>query len=102
MPATESIPYGDGQSADFKLGVFTKPGPIPDTIRIYWGWSTDGKWSAPGAPRFTFARHPSLYKMYVISRVRDPRNPDQAGTTARAFLDLFLPALQKALAPKQG
>jgi len=46
---------------------------VPVTVRVYWSWSGDGQWQAPDRPRFTFARFPMLYKLYVIKALNDEK-----------------------------
>lgn len=56
---------------------FTKPGPPPESLRIYWTWSTGGEWLAPTAQRTAFARAPVLHKLYVIRPVAARAEPGE-------------------------
>src|SRR6185312_15218812 len=39
---------------------------VPSELRIFWAWNAAGHWQAPSNPRWTFARSPALYKLYVV------------------------------------
>jgi hypothetical protein len=65
-------------------------------LRLFWGWSADGAWLAPSAPRLTFAGRPALYKLYVIDEV-PPGGGRAGGDQAVGFLPRLLPALSRAL-----
>lgn len=69
-----------------------------NTLRMFWGWNAGGAWSAPANPRLAFARHPVLYKLYVI---QDAPGPDEApgdGPCADLMRRL-LPEIGRHLAP---
>jgi hypothetical protein len=65
-------------------------------LRIFWSWSADGNWTAPDNPRFTFARRPFLYKLYVI---RETSSGGQSldSEPCLELLQLLLPELQRCL-----
>jgi hypothetical protein len=70
----------------------------PERLRIFYGWSAQGEWSAPENPRLTFFRQPALYKFYVIRKLTqadEALEDDPAGE----FLKVFVPQLQKSLFP---
>lgn len=69
-------------------------------MRIYWAWSAGDGWSVPDSPRLTFARVPTLYKMYLVREARVGEQPG-AGDPSLAFLKVFLPAVQRALFTEQ-
>jgi hypothetical protein len=76
-------------------------------LQTFWTWTATGHWQAPSSTRFTFARHPFLYKLYVTrellpAEVRelagaDSQQTDQQTDPSLEFLDEFLPALNRAL-----
>src|SRR5262249_10109712 len=35
-------------------------------LRLFWTWNAGGKWQAADNPRIAFARHPVLYKLYLV------------------------------------
>jgi len=39
-------------------------------LSVYYGWTTDGRWSAPKQPRFSFATSPHLYKIQLAAYPR--------------------------------
>ena len=75
---------------------FTKGGPTPETLRIYWGWSDGGNWLASDSPRFDYFHSKVLYKLYVIQ----PVFPSSDGATVpdTRLLDSLMPELKKCLA----
>lgn len=80
-------------SADFANPADTDP----SRIRVYWGWSVDGRWQAPDHPRVAFAGSSALYKLYVSERWL-PHDGDNSDTgTGRLFLESALPQLTQAL-----
>jgi hypothetical protein len=84
--------------AEFRTATFSKPvteGGVP--LRILWSWYADGAWRAPESPRLSLARHPVLYKLYVVHATARPRTrPEEDPATA--FLQILLPELNKVLA----
>lgn len=69
---------------------------VPEIVRVFWGWSSDGIWQAPSSPRFTFRGEPYLYKIYITDRDID-RRKESIRPQAEAFLDHALPAIQQVL-----
>lgn len=81
--------------ADEFWGVdFRKNGIASANVRVYWGWSSGGAWSAPEKPKRAFAGSRHLYKIQlsttVLSGVRGvmPSAPDDS---CGRFLEEFLP-----------
>jgi hypothetical protein len=94
-PSREAISVASGAPAEFLVGQMQKAGSHG---RILWGWNATGSWHAPAYPRYTFARYPALFKLYVS---RELSQPDEAleDDPAVDFLRVFLPEVQKALFP---
>lgn len=96
VAAQEKI-KGEQKSIDVWRADFEMPrSVINKRLEISWTWSRDGKtWSAPDNPRITFARYPSLYKMYVVHEksIASTINDD----TSTEFLARLLPELQNSL-----
>lgn len=67
---------------------------LQETVRVFWGWSTDGRWDVPANPRLAFRGQPALYKLYVIDRSADSAHPIPQ---AESFLEEALPVLQRVL-----
>lgn len=63
---------------------------IPERIRTWWGWSTDGRWMAPENARFAFAGEPVLFKLYLIETVQ----PGVDASAIPKFANDFLPRLR--------
>lgn len=80
--------------AEFLAATFGKPKSADSSsMRILWSWNGGSGWETADNPRLRFARHPNLYKLYVVSersaRPGDDPTPD--------FLEVLLPALQAKL-----
>jgi hypothetical protein len=95
-PTRQMVPAGKDQQRELWTANFAKTGPIPDAIRIFWGWSTDGRWEASNYPRLSFARYPVLYKMYLIVPAGDTKQPVEDLPVMR-FTEEMLPVLQHTL-----
>jgi hypothetical protein len=73
------------------------------SLRVYYGWSTGGRWDAPERPRFSFGSLPHLYKLQVA--VTDHPTSEAIDFDAgQDFLECFLPQLapQMVLATRKG
>ena len=82
----EAIPYAN-QEARFWTGHFEKRKAAEvESIRIYWGWTHDGKWQAPNYPRLYFAGRPRLYKLYFIH----PIESGNSATMAAIYRDFMI------------
>jgi hypothetical protein len=97
-------PFSDratGVSSEFWTMNFRKvDGAFPDPLRVTWSWTADGMWQAAASPRFSFARYPVLYKLYVIQQLTRLDDPD-AKDTCDKFLSLLLPELRRRLFPER-
>jgi hypothetical protein len=91
--------YSAGQAGELWVRRFEKQqSAAPERLRVFYAWNATGKWEAAESPRTTFARHPALYKLYVIRpMVRDEEPLEE--DPAVEFLRVLLPALDKALFP---
>src|SRR5262249_25229849 len=86
-----------GTAADFKTARMTRTKAAEQTnLRIFWSWSATGAWKVPDAPRVTFARHPALYKLYLIRELSRPGEPVE-GDACVELMRQLLPELQRAL-----
>jgi Protein of unknown function (DUF3485) len=66
------------------------------SLRIVWSWNGDGKWRAPGNPRFAYAGRPCLYKFYVVRGMASAEEKPEEDPS-REFLKQFLVELDRAL-----
>jgi hypothetical protein len=85
------------QDAELWVGLFKKES---EALRIYWGWSANGEWSAPSNARVTFGRERALYKLYVqrqLASADEPLNEDPS----EDFLRAFLPEVNRCLFSKE-
>ena len=78
---------------------FAKPGGQSEGLRIRWGWSDGGSWVAASNPRMSFARSPTLYKMYLIRPLSAKKDAPDGSPELDLLKDLF-PALQQSLSPR--
>jgi hypothetical protein len=105
FPSAGFEPAGDAQQVDvsetgdkMKALRFQKTAPAPVYLRVLYGWSASGTWSVPDNARWTFARSPVLYKLYVVRDLTQADEPldDDA---AVGFLRELLPSLRTGLFP---
>ncbi|GAB5440043.1 MAG: hypothetical protein Fues2KO_03920 [Fuerstiella sp.] len=82
---------------DLNRATFRQPdASVPEDVRVFWGWSTDGTWSAPENPRFAFRGHSYLYKLYITDR--SLHEPDrEARPQSEAFIREVLPQISAVL-----
>jgi hypothetical protein len=65
-----------GPADEFWVATFKKSTDVlPVIVRVYWSWSATGRWQTPDRPRFTFARYPTLYKLYVVQALPSEDEP---------------------------
>jgi len=82
---------------EFKVATFRKANEAsPLRVRVHWSWSGDGPWRTPDHPRFTFARHRVLYKVYV-SRTLPTDDIEPSGTAIREFMKDLTQATRESL-----
>lgn len=88
----------DLELGEFWLGDFTKTTElVPENLRTFWGWSSDGHWEAADTPRLKYAPSPVLYKLYVTRPLIRTGDEIDDNDLAIQFMHLFLPQLQTAL-----
>jgi hypothetical protein len=89
-------PLGD----EFWLTKMAKPDAlVPENLRILYGWSVGGPWTASDHPRLDFGGAPALYKLYVVREDGAESASASKSDPGEAFLRHFLPELRKALPP---
>jgi hypothetical protein len=91
------VAFRDRDDDQFTLNraSFRIPGsPISDVIRVFWGWSDNGVWTAPANPRLAFRRLPCLYKLYVTDRA--PAQTEDI-PQSESFLEDALPEIRRRL-----
>lgn len=68
-------------------------------LDVYWGWGVNGVWRAADNPRFEFARHRRIYKLYAQRVVADGPTPPATPDSMADFLPRFLDRLTDAVNP---
>jgi hypothetical protein len=94
----ERVHINEGRDiADELWGTSLQPTTLTGNgLRVYYGWSGSGTWSAPGDARFAFAGQPYLYKIQVAGPLPPPTN-EEAPDRCKVFLKEFLPAIRPYL-----
>ena len=97
-PTSVQITDGDSENRQkFNKSTFRqKDAAVPEFVRVFWGWSTDGMWQAPDNPRFEFRGHSWLYKIYATDRWFED-NGSTPRPQAETFLEEALPVIGSAL-----
>jgi hypothetical protein len=92
--APSSFENGAGEfwTASFRKG----DAPLPDPLRVTLSWNATGQWQAPSQPRWSFARYPILFKLYLVQSLNRLDAPD-AKQTEDEFMSLLLPELHSRL-----
>ncbi len=72
------------------------------TLRVYWGYSADGKWASPESIKWTFGGQWGVFKMYVIVPVADSGNMTAEQNRAHAFIRDAAPMLKATLFKADG
>lgn len=67
-------------------------------VRVYWGWSSNGKWVAPDDLRQDFMRTDPIFKIQVEAGVAQDDEPADRGP-AVDFIKVALPELNRVLFP---
>jgi hypothetical protein len=76
-------------SDEFWVATFKKTTDVmPIIVRVYWSWSATGRWQTPDRPRLTFARYPTLYKLYVVQNVLDENEPSETAPVHELIKEL--------------
>lgn len=92
-----------GGKHGFRVARFGRVGGISKSqLDVYWAWSRDGRvWEAPGNARWSLARSPALYKLYVV-REFVPGSRAAATDACEEFLRRALPDVRDCLTGTGG
>ncbi len=93
-----SIPTAEEHDDEFWALSFKTKSIHEDLLRVYYSWTTSGRWTATDNPRFAFVGSPYLYKIQLASEMPAGSNL-RTTDTCREFLKDFLPVLRKHLIP---
>lgn len=97
QPTTVKVQVPGVEEAELATGLFTRDeAEGPNQLRIFWSFGTAHRWSAPSSPRWSFAREPMLYKLYVIRSVIEQPGPIESDPCLR-LLGEMLPLLDQKL-----
>ncbi|MDA1229644.1 MAG: exosortase-associated EpsI family protein [Planctomycetota bacterium] len=91
----EADAAAEGLRSSFNRATFRLPdASTSEVVRVFWGWSSDGIWSAPETPRIAFRGRSYLYKLYVVDRSMQQVDDVRQSET---FLELALAEIRKGL-----
>ena len=94
-PSVVTFADADDTQSSLNCATFRLPGSqMTDVVRVFWGWSDDGKWTAPANPRLAFRGQPYLFKIYVIDRSLSQTDDVRQ---SEAFLEEALPEIRRRL-----
>ena len=65
-------------------------------LRVYYGWSTGGEWSAPVHARYQFGGQPYLYKLQVAGELPSASD-EKASDPCLSFIKALLPVVKQHL-----
>jgi hypothetical protein len=86
-----------GTQAEFWQALFARSEVgAPSYYRILWSWSVRGNWQAADSPRWTFARYPALFKLYVSRTLTKADEPIESDPMV-SFIRVLVPELQKTV-----
>ena len=74
-------------------------------LRLFWAWNGGDGWVAANDARLQYPRYryPVLHKLYVLRELAGDRKPATSkDEPCLAFLELFVPELERALFPKES
>ena len=94
----QTVQLGGGKTATFWTADFQKTTATgTETLRVRWAWTADGNWEAPNSPRWSFARVPVLYKVYVVHPVVEDEDLGKDDPYVN-FISAFIPAINRHFA----
>ncbi len=94
-PRVTTILDSENEQSSFNRATFRLANSsMSDVVRVFWGWGTDGSWTAPANPRIVFRGQPFLFKMYAVDRSLLKTDDLQQ---SEAFLNEALPVIRKGL-----
>jgi hypothetical protein len=87
----------DAFDAEFTAMDFSKEtNAKPVSVRLYWAWSNNGKWSCPEEPRLHFSNAPLLHRMYVVETL-ELSSDKHDNDACEQFIRDAIPGINKAL-----
>jgi hypothetical protein len=90
-------PGADSPAAAFFTAQCRKVKATEQTrLRIFWSWYAGGTWQVADNPRLTFARHPVLYKLYLVHKTYTA-NEAFAEDPCTDLMKQLLPELERSV-----
>lgn len=97
--STQKIEISKGVNAEFQMSIYALKDQ-PSQVRVYWAWSSDGRWLAPDGLRDDFTRMKPVFKIQIESPVgRDVHAPTE-GPAAELIKEL-IPEVNRVLFPPE-
>lgn len=95
-PQRQTMTLPNGGTATVYVADFEKlTATQSERLRIRWAWSVRGEWDAPDRPRFHYLRTPELFKLYVVTTLKDGDEPPSAPAFAAAVFEQYGAVLQE-------
>jgi EpsI family protein len=95
-PCRERVPESDTGQATPKVLWSARFRKQTGLLDVYWGWAANGDWVAADNPRFEFARHRRIFKLYA-QRLLTGERPPVVADPIQEFLPKFLDRLNAAV-----
>jgi hypothetical protein len=96
-----SLSHSPGGADDFWQLTYPARDLYANSLRVYYGWSSGARWSAPSDARFTFAGCPYLYVIQLSSPWR-PEAGSGGSDPGAKFLQDFVSAAKPCLVEPFG
>ncbi len=100
-PAPVSVTLGNAEKVQFNVADYADKEKASVT-RVYWSWSTDGRWQAPAKSddiRGLFARSEPVFKLYVIIDMPSGAQAPKGEGPGVALIKDLIPQINPVLFP---
>jgi hypothetical protein len=95
--STYSLPSGSLPPGQFYTAQFRKTKATEQmNLRVFWSWYAAGNWVVAENPRFAFAHHPVLYKLYLVHQTA-PGSESFADDPCIDLMSQLLPEMQRTV-----
>jgi hypothetical protein len=95
--AAHVLQISNEMAAEFQTSVYSRKDESTP-VRVYWGWSSDGKWLAPDDVRDNFKRTRPIFKIQIENQiVRENQSLDEGPGVE--LIKALLPELNRTLFP---
>jgi hypothetical protein len=96
--STQKIKIAEGVEAEFQMSIYALKDQ-PSQVRVYWAWSSDGRWLAPDGLRDDFSRTKPVFKIQIESPVG--RENQGSSDSAAELIKELIPEVNRVLFPSQ-